>query len=123
MMKRGYLQQRLHHNHKRLNTRHTLAICLFVALLSSSAYAQNISPSEAAESARQITQGKVLKVKPTKTTRDDKVHYRVKVLSLQGRISYIIIDGDNGEAHPRPQTPHVKHKKRPPKKHHTTTGL
>jgi hypothetical protein len=61
--------------------------------------------------------------KPTKTTLDNKIHYRVKVLSPEGRVSYIIIDGNNGEIHPRPQTSHITHKRQSPKTHYTETGL
>lgn len=75
----------------------TLAMCTYTNGIA----AQNLSPSEAADSARQATAGKVLKVK---LINGDTVHYRVKILSPEGRIRYIVIDGDNGSVRPRPHS-------------------
>lgn len=81
---------------------------LFIGV--NTASAQNLSPSDAADSARQITAGKVLKVNAVS---GEKVHYRVKVLSPEGRVITIIIDGDDGSIHPRPlsKRQHQHHKK------------
>jgi hypothetical protein len=71
-----------------------LCLGLFITLGSTSTLAQQLSPSEAAASARNITGGKILKVKAMKGNRVD---YRVKVLSPEGRVRNIIVDGDSGE--------------------------
>jgi hypothetical protein len=77
-----------------------LALTLSSPLLS----AQQLSPAEAASSARSFTGGKVLKVK---TLHGEKIDYRVKILLPEGRVRNIIIDGDNGEAH----LPNIKNRK------------
>ncbi|MFT7387071.1 MAG: putative membrane protein YkoI [Candidatus Endobugula sp.] len=129
MMKRVSPRQRPHCKLTRKKSREValralagLAVIVFTCF-SNGAYAQNISASQAAEHARQITQGKVLQVKPTKTINGNKIHYRVKVLSPEGRVIHLIIDGDNGDAHPRPQKLRRKHEKHPPKTHYTEADL
>jgi hypothetical protein len=71
-----------------------LCLGLLVTLGSTSTLAQQLSPSEAAASARNITGGKILKVRPMKGSRVD---YRVKVLSPEGRVRNIIVDGNSGK--------------------------
>lgn len=68
----------------------TLLLCSCSNVL----YAQQISPADAAASAHSFSGGKILKVKPTQ---GNKIDYRVKVLSPEGRVRNIIVDGDNGE--------------------------
>jgi uncharacterized membrane protein YkoI len=77
---------------------------LLLTLSSPFLSAQQLSPAEAASSARSFTGGKVLKVK---TLRGDKIDYRVKILLPEGRVRNIIVDGDNGEAH----FPNIKSRK------------
>ncbi|MGS2717202.1 PepSY domain-containing protein [Eionea flava] len=88
----------------RLQHKWLLISAIVVCSYTNGVVAQNLSPSEAADSARQVTDGKVLKVKPIN---GDTIHYRVKILSPEGRIRYIVIDGNNGSLHPRP--PHTHH--------------
>ena len=92
-----------HKKHWPYATRISQSLCLLLLLSCSSIlYAQKLSPADAAASARSFTDGKVLKVKPIQ---DTKIDYRVKVLSPEGRVRNIIVDGDNGEI--------LLHKKRP----------
>jgi hypothetical protein len=85
-------------NHKKLfisTLRPKNIFCLFLlCICSNTLHAQQLSPAEAAASARNFTDGKILKVKPTQ---GEKINYRVKVLSPEGRVRNIIVDGDNGE--------------------------
>jgi hypothetical protein len=67
---------------------------LLFCICSNTLYAQQLSPAEAAASARNFTDGKVLKVKPIQ---GNKINYRVKILSPEGRVRNIIVDGNNGE--------------------------
>jgi hypothetical protein len=67
---------------------------LLLCICSNTLYAQQLSPSDAAASARNFTDGKVLTVKPIQGT---KIDYRVKILSPEGRVRNIIVDGDSGE--------------------------
>ena len=89
-----------------------------LCLCSSAAYAQQLSPSDAAASARNFTDGKVLKVKPIQGS---KINYRVKVLSPEGRVRNIIVDGDSGEILLRKPKRH--HKKSPPSEKMIETGF
>ena len=112
----------------RLQRKWLLISAIAVCTYTNGIVAQNLSPSEAADSARQATAGKVLKVKPIS---GDTVHYRVKILSPEGRIRYIVIDGDNGSLHPRPHTRHQSDKQSRKKRkqqsqqqnNYTETGL
>jgi len=95
------------------------AFCLFLFCICSNAvYAQQLSPSDAAASARNFTDGKVLKVKPIKGT---KTNYRVKVLSPEGRVHNIIVDGDSGDIIFHQPKRHSK--KSPPRQKLIETGL
>jgi hypothetical protein len=67
---------------------------LLLCICSNTLYAQQLSPAEAAASARNFTDGKILKVTPIQ---GKKINYRVKVLSPEGRVRNIIVNGDNGE--------------------------
>jgi hypothetical protein len=70
-------------------------LCLFLlCTCSHTLSAQQLSPSDAAASARSFTDGKVLKVKTIQGTTID---YLVKILSPEGRVRNIIVDGDSGE--------------------------
>lgn len=70
-------------------------LCLGLSLaLSSFTSAQQLSPAEAADSAREATGGKILKVKPVS---GEKIDYRVKVLLPEGQVHNILVDGDNGD--------------------------
>lgn len=70
-------------------------LCLGLSLvLSSFTSAQQLSPAEAADSAREATGGKILKVKPVSGKKAD---YRVKVLLPEGQVHNILVDGDNGD--------------------------
>jgi hypothetical protein len=79
-----------------INVYAPLCLGLLILLSSTSSMAQKLSPSDAAASARDFTNGKVLKVDPI--TRDG-VDYRVKMLLPEGQVRNIIIDGDSGKAH------------------------
>lgn len=78
-------------------------LCLGLLLILGSPFtlAQKLSPTEAAASARSFAGGKVLKVKAMK---GEKVDYRVKVLSPEGRVRNIIVDGNSGEVRTRRQS-------------------
>lgn len=73
-----------------------LCLGLLLTFISAPSTAQKLSPSDAAASARNFTNGKVLKVDPTT---GKKVDYRVKMLLPEGQVRNIIIDGNSGEAH------------------------
>ncbi len=82
----------------------TLGISLLLA--NSPTSAQQLSPSDAAESARSFTGGRVLKVKPFSANND--VDYRVKMLLPEGKVRNVIVDGDNGKASFRQKNTNTK---------------
>lgn len=93
-----------------------VAAYLFLLLCCTPLQAQQLSPADAAESARHYTDGKILKVKPIG---GEKIDYRVKILSPQGRVRNIIIDGDSGEMLNKKQ----RHKQLDPDDKKSPTGL
>jgi hypothetical protein len=67
---------------------------ILMAGLDSPVHAQKLSPAEAADSVRNVTGGKVLKIQPPKSGSTD---YRVKMLLPEGKVRSMIVDGDSGE--------------------------
>ena len=75
-----------------------LWMTLLVSLVLTGAHlplqAQKLSPSQAADSARDVTGGKVLKVRPLRSGSTD---YRIKMLLPEGKVRNIVVDGNSGE--------------------------
>lgn len=69
-------------------------IAILTGALGQPALAQQLSPAQAADSARNVTGGKVLKVHPPKPGSTD---YRVKMLLPEGKVRNVVIDGNNGK--------------------------
>ncbi len=81
--------------HSRILAKYLLVVSV---LGSAPAWSQNLSHAEAAQKAREATNGKVLKVKKTNS---NTINYRVKILSPEGRVKHILIDGNTGEVRSR----------------------
>ena len=83
-----------------------ISASLLSLLLAVTVQAQRLSPSEAADSARNHTGGKVLKVKSPQG--GNNTDYRIKVLLPQGKVRNVTVDGNSGKV----RQPSPKDKKR-----------